>query len=261
MSWRGGGARSPLLAGLLGLAGLVASTGLTGSAAAGTPVAAASASAPRRPAVVEHRVIGTSVEGRDLHAWRLGNPRSPKKVVVLAAIHGDERAPSRILWSLRDGRPVHGVDLWLVPTYNPDGVQAHSRYNADGVDLNRNFPREWVHTSTSGPEPRSEPETVAISRFLRRIDPKYVISFHQPLHGVDTYGSKKRWFARRLAEDLHLPRKDFACGSGCHGTLTQWFNNRFDGVAVTVEYGRHPAEDRMTIRAPRQLLRALNASR
>ncbi len=226
-----------------------------GSAASTRPVG------PQRPAVVEHRVIGTSVDGRDIHAWRLGNPNSRKKVVVLAAMHGDERAPSKILWSLRDGRPVSGVDLWLVPTYNPDGAQAHRRYNAHGVDLNRNFPREWVRSGTSGPSAKSEPETVAIMKFLRKIDPRYVISFHQPLYGVDTYGSKKRWFARRLSEDFRLPRKDFACGNGCHGTLTQWFNARFDGVAVTVEYGQHPSDRRMKVRAPRQLLRALNATR
>ena len=88
-----------------------------------------------------------------------------------------------------------------------------------------------------------------------------MVSFHQPLYGIDTYGPKKRWFGRRLSEELNLPRKDFACGSGCHGTLTQWFNNRFDGVAVTVEYGADPSWRRMNVVAPRQLLRALGGSR
>jgi predicted deacylase len=236
-----------------------AATGASASAPGLAPTLAGSG--PRRPAVVGHRVIGHTVTGRAIHAWRLGERTARRRVVVLAALHGTETAPRRILRSLRDGRPRRGLDLWLVPTVNPDGVARGTRQNAHGVDQNRNFPREWARldgTVESGPEPASEPETRALMRFLRRVDPRFVVSFHQPLHGVDVHGPKQRWFARRLSRELHLPRTDFACGSrGCHGTLTQWFNHNFDGVAVTVEYGEHPSAERMTARAPRQLLRAL----
>ena len=34
------------------------------------------------------------------------------------------------------------------------------------------------------------------------------------------------------------------CGGVCHGTMTGWFNNRFRGAALTVEYGAHPARRR-----------------
>lgn len=242
---------------------LLAGSGLV---AASVPVADATATSRTtdRPAVVEHRVIGHSVKDRAIHAWRVGNPRSPRKVVVLAAMHGNESAPSQILRSIRDGRPVRNVDLWLVPTMNPDGVARGSRKNAHGVDLNRNFPREWAPldgVSESGPRPASERETRVMMRFLRAVDPRFVVSFHQPLRGVDTFGAKKRWFGRRLSRELQLPTKDFACGNGCHGTLTQWFNHNFRGVAVTVEYGKRPTFRRMNVRAPRQLLRAIGASR
>ena len=243
------------------LAGLCLATALP--ATGGVPAAGAIALA-ERPAVVEHRVIGHTVKGRAIHAWRVGDPDARRKVVALAAMHGDEQAPRRILRSLRDGRAITGVDLWLVPTVNPDGVARGTRKNAHGVDLNRNFPRAWTELDgeiESGPGPASEPETKVLMRFLRRIDPRFVISFHQPLHGIDTFGPKKRWFARRLSRELELPAKDFACGSACHGTLSQWFNHRFDGVAVTVEYGERPTLKRMNVRAPRQLLRAIGGSR
>ena len=231
-----------------------------GAGALGTPADAAQA----RPAVVEKRVIGHSVQGRPIRAFRLGEPGAPTRVVAMAAMHGDETAPRAILAQLRDGRPIAGVDLWVVPTVNPDGVAGRQRKNARGVDLNRNFPYRWGHSDgqvESGPRPGSEPETRVLMRFLERVDPAFVVSFHQPLNGVDVWGPKKRWFAHRLAHHLRLPRREFACGGACHGTFTQWFNNGFDGVAVTVEYGEKPSRDRMRVRAPRQLLRVLGGSR
>lgn len=254
-----------LVAVLLTGSGLVAgSAGVAAGAAGARAASNAAFNAAGRPAVIEHRVLGHTVRNRPIQAWRVGNPASPRKVVVLAAMHGDEAAPSQILRSIRDGQPVSGVDLWLVPTVNPDGAARAARKNAHGVDLNRNFPREWAELDgeiESGPGPASEPETRALMTFLRRVDPRFVVSFHQPLNGVDTFGSKQRWFARRLARELQLPAKEFACGGACHGTLTQWFNHGFAGVAVTVEYGAHPTFRRMDVRAPRQLLRALGASR
>src|SRR5680860_159697 len=247
-----------------GLVSAPLTIGTVGASAGQAPGQAPGQAAARRPAVVEHRVIGRTVKGRAIHAWRVGNPNARRTVVALAAIHGDETAPRQILQRLRDGAPVKGIDLWLIPTYNPDGVARGTRKNARGVDLNRNFPRAWRDLDgqvESGSGPASEPETRAMMRFLKRIKPRFVVSFHQPLHGIDTHGRKDRWFARRLADNLHLPRKEFACGNTCHGTFTQWFNHRFAGVTVTVEYGERPSWRRMNIRAPRQLLRTIGGRR
>ena len=96
--------------------------------------------------------------------------------------------------------------------------------------------------------------------FLEEIDPRRVISFHQPLHGVDT-DTKDAGFARRLARALRLPRTSLDCGGLCHGTMTMWFNHRFRGSALTVEYGGRPSRHRMVVQAPRQLLGVIGAHR
>ncbi|MDP3893529.1 M14 family zinc carboxypeptidase [Nocardioides sp.] len=213
-------------------------------------------------AVVERRVIGHSVRGRPITAWRLG-VKGKRRVVLISTMHGNERRTREILAALRDGRPIKGVDLWVIPQYNPDGYAANTRKNARGVDLNRNFPYRWAPltgATHSGPKPASEPETRAVMRFLRKVRPKRIASFHQPLYGVDT-DTKNPKYARRLARKLKLPRKTFNCGGVCHGTMTGWFNHNFDGAAVTVEYGAAPSRHRMQQQAPRQVLRVFGARR
>ncbi|HQR25605.1 MAG TPA: DUF2817 domain-containing protein [Nocardioides sp.] len=224
------------------------------------PAVAQQATGP--DAVVERRVIGHSVKGRPIVAYRLGEP-GKRVMMLIATLHGNEAAPRQILRSLVEGRPVHGIDLWVVPTYNPDGLARHTRKNARGVDLNRNYPYKWAPLDgayESGPRPRSEPETRAMMGFLREIRPRRILSFHQPLNGVDT-DTKVPRFARRVARALNLPAKAFTCGGVCHGTMTMWYNHTFSGSALTVEYGARPGRHRMRVMAPRQVLRVLGGWR
>ena len=124
----------------------------------------AQAAAAPGDAVVGRRKLGESVRGRPIMAYRLGE-RDEKTVVLFSTMHGDEPRTRQILLSLREGRPIRGVNLWVVPTYNPDGLARGTRKNAHGVDLNRNFPYRWADLDggyESGPRPRSEPETRAV---------------------------------------------------------------------------------------------------
>jgi protein MpaA len=232
-------------------------------------VISSSSAAPQRPAaagnVLEQKVIGKSVRGRPILAWHLDDrPIEGHKgptVLLIAAMHGNEGAPRQLLETLRKARAIHGADVWLVPTYNPDGLAAHHRRNAHGVDLNRNYPYHWVDLDgnyESGAHPGSEPETRAMMRFLTELQPDYVLSFHQPLHGVDL-DNKRPGFSRKVAHTLRLPATTLDCGGVCHGTMTGWYNHNFDGFALTVEYGARPSQRLMRAVAPRQVLRVFGA--
>jgi murein peptide amidase A len=253
--------KHPLLT--VGLALALLPAGLTAPAIGAPGAAAPSATSPRtpdRPAVIGRRVIGHSVQGRPITAYHLGQP-GHTKVVLMAVMHGNEPAPRQIMLNLLDGAKVHDLNLWVVPVYNPDGFAHHTRRNAHGVDLNRNYPWKWIRQTgnyNSGPRPASEPETRAMMRFLGRVRPAYILSFHQPLYSVDV--TERPAFSRRVARALHLPTSHLNCGSTCHGTMTMWFNHRYRGFALTVEFGAHPS--RATLRAaPDRLLRLWGAWR
>ncbi len=246
------------------VSGLLVSAGLplTQSAEAAPPTPGRSAAS--RPAVVEARTIGHTVKKRGILAFRLGQPGAKRKVVILGAMHGNETGPSRIIYNLRDGHPIKGADIWVVPQYNRDGIARHTRQNAHGVDLNRNYPRNWKRmggATNSGPSAASEPETKAMMAFLRQVRPDFVVSFHQPLKGVGRTVRRGSSFVQRLHRGLHLPVKAFNCSGVCHGTMTEWFNASFPGVAVTVEYGRGVSRTQATRSGPTGLLRAVGAHR
>jgi hypothetical protein len=95
-------------------------------------------------------------------------------------------------------------------------------------------------------------------RFLSRVEPDYILSFHQPLHAVDV--TQRPRFSRKVARALDLPTSRLRCGGRCHGTMTMWFNHRFPGFALTVEYGAHPSRAKLRA-APRKILGIFGAWR
>jgi murein peptide amidase A len=187
------------------------------------------------PAAAARRlVIGTSVRGRPIVAWSLGSEHARRRILIIGVIHGNETAGLAITSALRRIRPPRGVQLWLVPELNPDGVAAGTRQNADGVDLNRNFPYLWKFTSEpvyySGPRPVSEPETRAAMRLVQRIRPAVTITYHQHMDLVDEAGGD-RGVARRYAQIAGLRP---TCLTFLPGEETEWSNHTFPGTTSFV---------------------------
>jgi protein MpaA len=183
-----------------------------------------------------HRVLlGHSVDGRPIVAVELGNPASPRKVLVVGVVHGNEPAGIAIADLLISRPALAGVDLWVVPSFNPDGVAAGTRGNAHGVDLNRNFPWRWRPLSGvyySGAHPLSEPESRIAYRLLERLRPAVSIWFHQHLDVVDESGGSavvERRFASLVGLGVaRLTREP--------GSIVSWENAHLHGgTAFVVE--------------------------
>ncbi|MDQ1625880.1 MAG: murein peptide amidase, partial [Actinomycetota bacterium] len=219
--------------------GLVAGLAIV-LATAGAVTGAGQSAATDAP-VMTTVAIGKSVQGRTIWALHRAYPGATQRVIVIGAIHGDEVAGMGVTWRLEYRNPFpRNLDLWLIPTVNPDGVAAHTRTNAHKVDLNRNFPYNWrrinVGTSTySGPSAASEPETKAVIAFINKINPRITIVFHQPLNGVGR-NTKRMDVVNAVASAMVLPVKSFSCTTICYGSFTSWHNYYKAGVAVTVEF-------------------------
>ncbi len=120
------------------------------------------------PGIARIEQIGTSVQGREIYAVIVSdnvydNEAEPE-IRITGNIHGDEKTAGmsclNFLEVLTDNYGtsplctyvVDNSELWIVAILNPDGYVSGSRYNANGVDLNRDF--SYMNTSSywQGPE-------------------------------------------------------------------------------------------------------------
>jgi protein MpaA len=178
-------------------------------------------------------LLGRSWQGRPIEAVEVGDP-SGTRVLVVGCIHGNETAGIAIAHALaRLSR--RGLDLWIVPDLNPDGVAAGTRQNAHGVDLNRNFPWRWRPMSgvyESGPRPLSEREARIAHTLILRLHPHLTVWFHQHLDMVWASGGDRRIekvFARVSGLPYH-PMPQLA------GSAISWQNNTLrDTTAFAAE--------------------------
>ncbi|HEV7134923.1 MAG TPA: M14 family zinc carboxypeptidase [Gaiellaceae bacterium] len=189
-------------------------------------VAAALVFAGAAVAAVHRHVLGRSVEGRAIVAYELGSPAGALKVLVVGCVHGNEPGGIAIARRLLRLAPPAGVDLWVVPSLNPDGEAAHTRGNAHGVDLNRNFPLHWKSLHglyDSGPHALSEPESRIAYHLMVRLHPAVSIWFHQHLGVVDLSGGNAA-LERRYAQLVGLPARRL---TRYPGSIVTWENARF----------------------------------
>ncbi len=145
-------------------------------------------------------LIGRSTQGRDILAWRLGT--GERILLIVGGIHtGFETNTVTLVNELIahfEGAPAEilpGVSLIFIPVANPDGLtlgrELDGRFNANEVDLNRNWGCEWSAEAyfqdqrvNAGTQAFSEPETQALSVFIRQIQPSAVIFYHSAADGI-----------------------------------------------------------------------------
>ncbi len=162
-------------------------------------------------------VLGTSVEGREIEAYTFGTGET--HLLFVGGIHGGYEWNSVLLAYqaidyLTDNPQAVPVTLsvTVIPSLNPDdlfnvirkegrfvftdvpktdGPVGLGRFNANDVDLNRNFDCKWKPESmwrgakvNAGTAPFSEPETQALKKFIEASQPEAVVFWHSQASAV-----------------------------------------------------------------------------
>jgi uncharacterized protein YdeI (BOF family) len=165
----------------------------------------------------EVKVLGKSVEGRDIYAFSYGTGED--NLIFIGGIHGGyswntSLTAYELMAYLRSNPEVipKNIKVTVVPVMNPDGlskvvpnvnrfngsqvnpsqeIQISGRFNANQVDLSRNFDCDWKEIAkwqtrdvSGGTSVFSEPESVAIKNFIESIKPKAVVVWYSSAGGV-----------------------------------------------------------------------------
>ncbi len=154
---------------------------------------------------------GRSVMKRTIWSRDVEPQDARLRVLVLGGIHGDEMSSSALVFhwiAMAQQAPADMPDPihWrFIPSLNPDGLFARpsKRVNANGVDLNRNFPTPnwerdaqvyWVSRTKKdarrwpGPRPLSEPESRFFMEQMNTFKPNLIVSVHAPYGVLDFDG-------------------------------------------------------------------------
>jgi protein MpaA len=151
---------------------------------------------------------GRSVKGVPLYTRDVKAEGARLRVLVMGGIHGDELSSGAVAmhWIALAKQPAQmpqPVHWRFIPVLNPDGVmmQPPRRVNANGVDLNRNFPTpDWSRDAAvyweqrtrkdprrwPGPRPLSEPESRYLHEQMQSFKPHLIVAIHAP-YGVLDY--------------------------------------------------------------------------
>ena len=177
------------------------------------------------------------------------------RLLVVAGIHGEEPETtfllSRVLRAFE--KPFESVAFVLCA--NPDGMTLGTRGNANGVDLNRNFPtsnwsKDPVGTRSileaprdtflsTGNAPGSEPETAALVALIQKLSPEAILSMHAPMACVDAPVCTP--LVESLCEAFGVPwHADI--GYPTPGSLGTWCKEQKSPECITLELPRMSLE-------------------
>ncbi|MBI1290869.1 DUF2817 domain-containing protein [bacterium] len=187
------------------------------------------------PAATE---VGQSVGGRPIPLYDLGT--GSEVVLIMATIHGNENAGTplcRDLMLFLDQHPeiMAGKRVVVLPVVNPDGYADDRRFNANGVDLNRNFEAaNRRENRRSGDTPLSEPESRVIKQVLEEYKPSRIVSMHEPLKVIDWDGPGEE-LARHMGRFTDLPVERLGSRAG---SLGSYAGEELGIPIITLEFPR-----------------------
>lgn len=130
-------------------------------------------------------------------------------ILVIGVVHGDEPQGKFLIENYLKTAKVGKNCMLFVPCLNPDGLILKTRQNANGVDINRNFPtKNWKFSEKDeyycGDSPGSEIETEFVIQIMERYSPKAILTLHAP-YKVVNYDGPANELAREISKIIGYP--------------------------------------------------------
>ena len=214
-------------------------------------------------------IIGTSVEQRDIIAYHylpadeVGGIGTTTELLFVSGIHGGyEWNTVLVAYQMMDYLKTNpdvipaNLKVTVIPVLNPDGLNkvvgttspftladvpsspetvASGRFNANKVDLNRNFDCDWQATGkwqnktvSGGSEVFSEPESRAIKNYIETNKPTAIIVWYSAAGGVfasnchNGVSSETNTIMEKFANASGYPAYDSFDFYATTGDLTNW---------------------------------------
>ncbi|HEY3310152.1 MAG TPA: M14 family zinc carboxypeptidase [Anaerolineales bacterium] len=209
------------------------------------------------------QVIGYSIEKRPQQVFRFGN--GPSNKLILAGIHGGweyntVQLADQLIAYLNEHpeRIPAGTSLYILRDANPDGsaraIGLDGHNNANGVDLNHNWPYQWKTEwsrdvcwnkapATGGAYGGSELEVQNLIAFIDRLKPQALISYHSAALGIFPGGrppfAPSINLANAVAAVTNYPYPPINTGCDYSGNLTDWAANTRAIPAIDIELTDH----------------------
>ena len=184
--------------------------------------------------------------GNNLELVQLGK-RSTGIPLIVGVVHGDEPQGKWLIEKYIENYSKHSTNLLFVPCLNPDGLQLNIRTNANGVDLNRNFPTQnWGENlgdnatcndpSTSyygGSSPASETETQFLINIIEKYNPSIILTIHAP-YKVVNFDGPAREISEIISSIINYPVEE-SIGYPTPGSFGTWAGVERNIPTITLE--------------------------
>ena len=142
-----------------------------------------------------------------------GSVTNSKNILIIGVFHGEEPQGEFLIKKYLE-QDLSNIknNIYFIPCLNPDGKFLNKRQNANGIDLNRNFPtKNWRRIENpeyfGGTMAGSEIETKFIIEILNNYKFDAILSIHAPFKVVN-YDGPALELAQKISKLTNYPVKD-----------------------------------------------------
>ncbi|MCO7222990.1 M14-type cytosolic carboxypeptidase [Pleionea sp. CnH1-48] len=204
----------------------------------------------------EHRLLGYTLDGREMNMLVLGNQEADKNIWIIARQHPGETMAEWFIEGMLD-RLLDSDDalsrdmlskatIYVVPNMNPDGSErGHLRTNAKGINLNREWDKATMELSPEVYLVREQMEKLGVDMFFDvHGDEGLPYNFVAGSEGIPSYNESLATAEKNFIERFKAATPEFQDeygypkdepGKADLSIASSWVGETFKCLSLTLE--------------------------